>query len=187
VSRKYVNKDFLIKFAKRVTALYKSDNLRENNLLLLLSNLSEIETNLHSRSIYVDELDELYEVAFPSLFASIHGLDDRRLNQLTSALRRSKYYDEIMLSRLVETTMRRDILEFIEEAPRDRSATLSLATFVNIVNALAVFNHSPAEFKQYALSMLKILALHKEELLTPAHFSRLVWSICILYDRSEVS
>lgn len=68
ISKKYVNKDFLTKMATRVTVLYKSGNFHERYMFAMLSNLAEIETNLHSRSIYVDELDELYEVAFPSLF-----------------------------------------------------------------------------------------------------------------------
>lgn len=42
LSRKYVNKDFLVKFALRVTQLYKSGNLQEKLLFALLSNLSEI-------------------------------------------------------------------------------------------------------------------------------------------------
>jgi hypothetical protein len=93
LSRKYVNKDFLVRFASRITQLYKSGNLQEKLLLPILTNLSEIEVNLHTRSIFIDELDDLYEVAFPSLFATLNALDDRQLSQLTSALRRSKYYD----------------------------------------------------------------------------------------------
>lgn len=60
ISRKYVNKDFLTKMAARVTILYKSGNFHEKYMFAVLSNLAEIETNLHTRSIYVDELDQLY-------------------------------------------------------------------------------------------------------------------------------
>ena len=149
-------------------------------MFAVLSNLAEIETNLHSRSIYVDELDQLYEVAFPSLFENINGIDDRRLNQLTSALRRSKYFNETMLRRLMETALKRDILELMDES-KNKGTALSLATFINIVNTIAVFNFPISEFKQYVLSVLKIVALHKEDLLSSGLFSRLVWSVCVLF------
>lgn len=53
LSRKYINKDFLLRLAKRVTQLYKSGNLQERFLFPILSNITEIEVNLHTRSIYV--------------------------------------------------------------------------------------------------------------------------------------
>ena len=53
LSRKYINKDFLLRFANRITQLYKSGNLQERFLFPILSNISEIEVNLHTRSIYV--------------------------------------------------------------------------------------------------------------------------------------
>ena len=52
-SSKYINKDFLLRFAKRITQLYKSGNLQERFLFPILNNISEIEVNLHTRSIYV--------------------------------------------------------------------------------------------------------------------------------------
>ena len=52
-SSKYINKDFLLRFAKRITQLYKSGNLQERFLFPFLSNISEIEVNLNTRSIYV--------------------------------------------------------------------------------------------------------------------------------------
>lgn len=53
LSRKYINKDFLLRMAKRITLLYKSGNLQERFLFPILSNITEIEVNLHTRSIYV--------------------------------------------------------------------------------------------------------------------------------------
>jgi hypothetical protein len=185
LSRKYINKDFLVRLAQRITHLYKSGNLQEKILFAILSNISEIEVNLHTRSIYVDELDALYEVAFPSLFSTIKTLDDRSLSQLTSALRRSKFYSEPMLTQLVDTAMQREIFELAEEQPASNKG-LSLATFVNIVNTLAIFNHQVPEFKRYLLSILKLLTLHKNDLLTPHHFSRLLWSMCVLFEREEL-
>lgn len=76
----------------------------------MLSNLSEIEVNLHSRAIFIDELDTLYELALPSLFATINAFDDRQLTQLVSALRRSKFYNETMLNQLVEAATKREII-----------------------------------------------------------------------------
>lgn len=61
------------------------------------------------------ELDSLYELAFPSLFASIRQLDDRLLSLLVSALRRSKYYDATMLDQLVEVATRREIKELSQD------------------------------------------------------------------------
>lgn len=83
----------------------------------------------------------------------------------------------------METTLRREILELMDET-KSRSTALSLATFVNILNTVAVFNFPIAEFKQYVLSVLKVVSLHKEDLLSSGHFSRLIWSVCILFDRS---
>ena len=60
-------------------------------------------------------MDALYDLAFPSLFTNIDAIDDRNLNQLTSALRRAKYYNETMLSQLMETTFKRDIIELVDE------------------------------------------------------------------------
>lgn len=76
--------------------------------------------------------------------------------------------------------MRRDISELMDET-NNKSTALSLATFVNIVNTIAVFNFPIPEFKQYVLSVLKIVALHKEDLLSSGLFSRLVWSVCVLF------
>lgn len=49
-----------------------------------------------------------------------------------------------------------------------------------------MFNHQVPEFKRYLISILKLLAQHKHDLLTPHHFSRLVWSLCVLFDRHEL-
>ena len=66
------------------------------------------------------------------------------------------------------------------------SKGLSLATFVNIVNTLAVFNYQETSFKRYLLSILNLLSLHKDDLLSSHHFSRLMWSLCVLFDRIEL-
>jgi hypothetical protein len=42
ISKRYINKDFLIKLAKRVALMYKSGSLQEKYLFGMLSNLSEI-------------------------------------------------------------------------------------------------------------------------------------------------
>lgn len=51
--------------------MYHSNSMELRNAIYLLDNISEIEANLHTRSIYVGELDEMYEKMLPSLFAKV--------------------------------------------------------------------------------------------------------------------
>jgi len=58
---------------------------------------------------------------------------------------------------------------------------------VNIVKTIAVFNYQSPEFKKYVLSILKLIQNSKEIIIPPFIFSKLLWSICVLFERSEVS
>lgn len=48
--------------------MYFSNSLERHNAINLMDNISEIEANLHTRSIYIEELDSMYEKMLPSLF-----------------------------------------------------------------------------------------------------------------------
>jgi hypothetical protein len=58
----------------------------------MLALLSEIEMNLHTRAVYIEEFDRIYESTLPILINQAEQFTDNALNQVVSALRRSKYF-----------------------------------------------------------------------------------------------
>lgn len=64
---------------------------------------------------------------------------------------------------------------------------MHLATFVNLVNTFAVFNCNQPPIKKYILNIAKLIAQHEELILNGHHFSRFLWSICVLYEPREVA
>ena len=76
--------------------------------------------------------------------------------------------------------MKRDIIEL--SSPEIKGNLINLTTFVNIVNTFAVFNYSHPSVKKYILSIAKLVAQHEELMLSGHHFSRLLWSFCVLYE-----
>ncbi len=108
-SHKFINKDFLLKVRNRFSQLINQfDDAATLKVLHIVSSFSMIEKNMRLASIYFEPLDEIYDRIFP-IFDSValSRLRSKNLSTISSALRRSQFFDESVLNALVFEAMKR--------------------------------------------------------------------------------
>ena len=65
-------------------------------------------------------------------------------------------------------------------------SSLTLRTFLNIVHTHAVFNYHDKQFKDYLMEVLKIIMMREQELIPANSMTKLVWSLCVLFEREQL-
>jgi hypothetical protein len=69
-----------------------------------------IEKNMKLKSVYFEPLDIVYERIFPIFNSKLLGkLKSKYLLSLSSALRRSQYFDESVLNALMQESIKREV------------------------------------------------------------------------------
>lgn len=114
-------------------------------------------------------------------------MSDVQLNLLVNAVRRSKYFDQNILMIIGGIALDRPIIELSEGGKSlSPQKSISMRTFFNILHTHAVYNYHHAQLKSFALKLLQMLKTQDHPLDSRIFFN-LLWTLCVLYTRSEIA
>ena len=79
--------------------------------------------------------------------------------------------------------MKLEIKELTQEKGKEKKITLR--TFFNVVHTCAVFDFHEKSFKKYVVHVLSII-MGQDHPIDHRVFFKLMWSLCVLYERYEL-